>query len=257
MSVEEKQHILYEFQESINLAEKYLTEYEKAQAYYSVKVSIDQLIDSYMDAEDEDEKEVKQDVGDRRGEQVIEGMARVADGAQDPCAHIVDEKPRKPRKVDDEVFLGEGEDLTVAAVEHQAQNGGGEGDADHGEEDGEDERHHDRGVDGALDLILLLRAVVARDDNARAAGQPRENADHTVDDRADVTDGGVRGVLARLADDPGIDHVVKLLEEVTDKERQGKENEIPHDRAARHIHIVPPSAKKAAKCRRHTIPSSK
>ena len=27
MSVEEKQHILYEFQESINLAEKYLTEY--------------------------------------------------------------------------------------------------------------------------------------------------------------------------------------------------------------------------------------
>ncbi|MBR3863529.1 MAG: hypothetical protein IKJ19_00210 [Clostridia bacterium] len=37
--------------------EKYLTAYEKAQAYYNVKVSIDQLIDSYMEAEDEEEKE--------------------------------------------------------------------------------------------------------------------------------------------------------------------------------------------------------
>ncbi len=42
---------------TLEALEKYLTEYEKAQAYYSVRVSVNQLIDSYMEAEDEDEKE--------------------------------------------------------------------------------------------------------------------------------------------------------------------------------------------------------
>lgn len=37
--------------------EKYLTPYEKAQAYYNVRVSVNSLIDSYVEAEEEDEKE--------------------------------------------------------------------------------------------------------------------------------------------------------------------------------------------------------
>ena len=47
--------------------EKYLTAYEKAQAWYSVRASVNQMIDSYVDAEDEDAADKEDETYEVRG----------------------------------------------------------------------------------------------------------------------------------------------------------------------------------------------
>lgn len=70
-------------------------------------------------------------------------------------------------------------------------------------------------------------------------GEACEKADQRVDDRADRADGGECLVGDEVADDPGVHHVVQLLKEVADHERQGKVDDQTRDAALCHIDVPP------------------
>ena len=105
---------------------------------------------------------------------------------------------------------------------------------------------------GIVDFIGLLRAVILRDDDARAGGKARERADEHVDDRCDRADGGERLVADVVADDPCVDGVVQLLENVAGQKRQGKTQKMPEDTALRHVRVVPARRRQIGFLHSHT-----
>lgn len=51
---------------------------------------------------------------------------------------------------------------------------------------------------------------------------PGEKTDDQKDDSAGGTDGGKSIVIRKVADDPCIHHVIQLLKQLTEKQRNGK-----------------------------------
>lgn len=81
-------------------------------------------------------------------------------------------------------------------------------------------------MDGRLEFLVVLRAVIACDDDARADGDAVEKADEQKDQTAGGADGGIGVLIQEAADDKGVSCVVELLENVSEQDRQGK-NSMP------------------------------
>ena len=94
-------------------------------------------------------------------------------------------------------------------------------------------------MDGLPHLLLPARAVVLADDHARAAGEAKEKADQRIDHRPYRAHGGKRLVADVVAHHPGVYHVVELLEQIAQQQRQGEIDQVLCDAALRHVHIVP------------------
>ena len=66
-------------------------------------------------------------------------------------------------------------------------------------------------MDGRLEFLVVLRAVVACDDDARADGDAVEKADEQEDQTAGGADGGIGVLIQEAADDKGVSCVVELF----------------------------------------------
>ena len=163
-------------------------------------------------------------------------MNRVAHCPEDRRAHVVDQKARDSAEVDSQVYvllegdLGRGlEDLQD---ERDYQLPG------YGENGAENQGDGHEGMGGPVDVLLVLGAVVVRDYDAGSAGEAHEEADCEIGDRGKRSDGG-EGVLSdEVAHDPCVDRVVQLLEQASEKERQGKGNDLRKNRPRSHVHIT-------------------
>ena len=121
---------------------------------------------------------------------------------------------------------------------HQPQNPRGEQNTEQRESHDQTQRHQHGGMHGFFDPRCILCAEMLRNDDARAACKTGKKPDEDIDDRSDASDGGVCFVDACLPDDPGIHHIVKLLKQVADEQRQRKKQQIFGDRAFCHIKIA-------------------
>ena len=162
-------------------------------------------------------------------------MRRIADGAQDARADVVQQHPGDAPEIDPQIFRRRAHHV-IRGI-HQPQHQRRHRDADPRQDDAHDQRQYDRGLDRAAQPLAVLGAVVLADHDAGAAGEPGEHADERVDDRPRAADGGERLLADEVADDDRVDRVVELLEDVADHQRQRKGDKKPRDAPHGHVGI--------------------
>ena len=162
-------------------------------------------------------------------------MRGIAHGAQDARADVVQQHPGNAQKVDPQI--GRGRADHVVGRGHQAQHERRHEDAQHGEHGAHAQSQRDRGLHRAVQLLVLLRAVILRDHDARAGGETGEDADEHIDDRPRAAHGGQRLTADVVAHDDGVDRVVELLKDVADHQRQGEADEEARNAALGHVRI--------------------
>ena len=79
---------------------------------------------------------------------------------------------------------------------------------------------------GKAQVFIVARAVVLRDDDARACCKAHEKADQRIDDRACRTNRRQRLLADKVSDDDGIDRIIKLLKQVADQQGDGEIDEL-------------------------------
>ena len=81
-------------------------------------------------------------------------------------------------------------------------------------------------MDCAADVLVVVRAIILRDDDGRAGAESHEEIQQQIDDRDRRTaDRGQRRLADELADDDRVDHRIELLQERT---RQNGQCEAQH-----------------------------
>ena len=193
--------------------------------------------------EDPDEEEVQADIGDGGDDEVVEGMAAVAQRLHDAHAGVVKGEAKAAGKVDADVGDALGHDLRRGA--HPAQDDGGQGGADEGQGRAGEQGEEDGVVDGLAHLLRLPGAEVAGDHHARAHEDAGEEAHEKEDQGPRGGDGGQGPVAQQVPHDEGVRRVVELLEEVPQEEGHRKADDLVRDGALRHaylrcFHCLPP-----------------
>ena len=89
-------------------------------------------------------------------------------------------------------------------------------------------------MDGTLELLFFLRTKVAGNDDAGAYGDAIEKADQKEDQVAGRTDCGESVASEKVSYNERVRHVIKLLKEVPEKERNGESDDPFPDRSLCH-----------------------
>ena len=105
---------------------------------------------------------------------------------------------------------------------HPLQHAGYNQQSRHSRGHGRDQSEQEVGLDGLPDVPLVLRAEVPGNHHTAAGGNAAEKADDQEGQIAAAADGREGIVACKVADDPGIRHIVKLLQKLTQKHRPGK-----------------------------------
>ena len=187
-------------------------------------------------AERDDEQQVKSGVQRRRHQQEVERPSGIAHRAQNARAHVVKQQSGHAREIVRQIRLRFGKHLGRRVL--HAQRHGRNDNAQHRERHGHRRRQHDGRVHRLVHLALVTRAEILRNHHARTAGQPAERADEQIDDGPDGTDGGKRLAADVVAHHPGIHHVVKLLKQIAQQQRNREIQQMMKRLAHRHVHFI-------------------
>lgn len=146
---------------------------------------------------------------------------------------IVQECRRNTRKNNHEIRIGVVDNVGRRA--HQFENVAAEHDREHREHRAETGAQPDRVADEAAQLLVVAAAEALCDRNRKATAQAEAEADDQKGDGARGTDRGERTGAEHAPDDDRVDHRIKLLENVAEKQRDGKAENQLHRRAVRHF----------------------
>ena len=139
-----------------------------------------------------DKQQIERDVHKRRQDQVIQRVAAVSHGLQDANAEVIHDDGYGARKIHPEIVDGVRQHVRIRL--HEAQQLRRERHAEHRQHDARRQAEGQRRMDGRLEFLVVLRAVIACDDDARADGDAVEKADEQEDQTAGGADGSI-GVL--------------------------------------------------------------
>ena len=178
------------------------------------------------------EQKVQHHVGDGGNNEVIQRMPAVAHGLQNAGGGVVQGNEHHAGEIDAEVQRRIGKDAVRRA--DPPKQGGGHGHAHHGQHHARQQAEGHGGVDGGVHLLMLLRAEVAGNDHARAGEQAAEQAHQQENDMAGGTYRGQRVAAQKVAHDQRVHNVIKLLKQVSPKNRKGETHDLPADGAAGH-----------------------
>ena len=96
------------------------------------------------------------------------------------------------------------------------------------------QRRKHRGVYRVVQVFMIARAVILRDNDRRADGKPAHHAHDHIDDAARRADGGQRFLADEIAHDDGVDSVIQLLKQIAQQKRQRKADQMAENTALRH-----------------------
>lgn len=82
-------------------------------------------------------------------------------------------------------------------------------------------------MDRASKLFLVLCAKISRDHHTAPDGDPVKKADHRECDMTGHTDSSKGVITGEVPNDPRICHIVALLQELTEKQRDRKGDQAP------------------------------
>ena len=179
---------------------------------------------------DDNEDHVQNDVEAAAHEQAQEGKAGVADGAQDPGAHVEEEQEHRAHKVD--TLIEQGLVEGVRRGLEQGEELGGE-QAHQGPHD--QAQHHAQPVadpHGCGHPLVLLGPVELGDDHRGAAGQGHEEPDDQIAQYGGAATHGGQGLRAHeLAHHEGVHCVIELLEQSACRDGQEEQHQLFDDRS--------------------------
>ena len=187
------------------------------------------------------EQQIEDRVRHRREDQEIQRPSGVADGAQDARAHVVQQQPAQSGKIDLQILARMRKHLLRRL--HHPQQRGRQHHAERAQRDAHQDRHGDGRLHGGPDVLPLPRAVMPRDDDARAGRKAVEEADEHIDHRPDAPDRGQRLLADEISDHHAVHRVVQLLKNVADQKRDGKRDQLPEDAASGHVGVRPPQTR--------------
>ena len=179
-----------------------------------------------------DEHQVEDDVGDGSAGEVDDRAAGVARRVEDAGRHVVDDAEQHAAEVELHISHGVAEDFFRGV--HPDQQAAADGDAAHRQDEAEDDRDGQRGVDGDARFLFIFCAEILAHDDACADGHALTETDEQVDGRAAGTHSGQSVAAQKVADDDGVGGVVKLLEQVAQDERHREEQDAFPDAALGH-----------------------
>ena len=114
---------------------------------------------------------------------------------------------------------------------HQGQQPGYQGQARNGGYQGGNQTKEKIRMDGPLGAAFIPGTKVPGNDHAAADTNAAEKSDDEESQVAAAAHRGEGTVFGKVANDPGIGHVVKLLQGLSQKKRQGKPQDGPRNRA--------------------------
>ena len=196
-----------------------------------------------------DKKQIEDDIDNAGNDQIEEGMAGVADGAEDTRADIVDGRKEDTGQIDAQIGGRFGIDIGRTADHIQQQRCADNAQSGHAE--AEDEGKAEGGVDGVVEALVGLGAEITGQQYAAAGGQTGEKADQQLGDIRAGRNGSQRGGADITADNDGVDAVVEILKDLTCQNGQCKDDDQPDDVALGHIHTAS-AAGSGGCCHRNT-----
>lgn len=104
-----------------------------------------------------------------------------------------------------------------------------------------DGRENYGGLYTLADVLVVVRAVILRDNDRSAGAQTGEEADDEVQYlRGGAADGGKRVLADEAADDHGVGHVIQLLEQHTEQNREEEVHQLLEDAALGYCVVLNP-----------------
>lgn len=189
-----------------------------------------------VNADDDNEKEIHNNVQHTGDGEIDERLARVAERAQRRGGKVIKRHDRQAEEVDPKIHRGERQHLVRAADEPQQRHRErkSESAGDHAADHAGDERCGH----GAVQLVGLVRAVIPRAEHAAARGKTHEHIDDQIDHRAVRADRrhGVRP--SEPADDDEVGGVERDLQHGREHQRQDKLQKLRQERPFCHIDLI-------------------
>lgn len=164
-----------------------------------------------------------------RQDQVVKRMSAVANGVKNANENIVHYDENRTEEIIAKICDGFRQNLSRRA--HPAKDHRRQRNAETGQNRTGHQTEGDGGMDGLAHTVVMASAEASGDDHAGAHSQAVEEADHHKDQTAGGADSGQRVVTDIVADAPGVEGVIKLLEYVSQEHRQGEKQHCFPDRA--------------------------
>ena len=98
-----------------------------------------------------------------------------------------------------------------------------------------DERERETSAYAFFQIILLMRAEILRDKDARASRDTHKQKQQEIENRAAGTDSRQSAVADILADDDRVCRIVHLLGQIADEQRHGEGNQVGERLADGHV----------------------
>ena len=86
-------------------------------------------------------------------------------------------------------------------------------------------------MDGFLRRLIIFCSEIACGDDARAEGDPVKKSHHQKNKASGGADSGKRLAAEKISDDQRIRRIIKLLKQISEKQREGKRDDPLRDRA--------------------------
>jgi len=186
---------------------------------------------AHTPVENRDKQQIQHHIDTGGENQVVQRVLTVAHGMENAHKNIVQDAEHSTAEIEPEIGNRLGKNLLRGA--HPAQNGGAECNTKNGQKDTGGETEGYICMDGLAHAFKILCAEVTGDNGTRAHGHTVEKADHHKDQTAGGTDGG-KGILAdEIAYAPGVEGIIKLLEQIAHQDGKRKEDNLFPNRTFR------------------------
>ena len=166
------------------------------------------------------EQQIQSNV-DKGGEnQIVQRMLAVTHSMENTHKDIVHDGEDGTAEIIAEIDDGLGKYIFGGA--HPLKDRGGKGNTQNRKRNTGGETEGYIGMDGDMHILMILGAEELGDDHAGTHGNTVEKSYKHVDQTAGRADGSQCGIADEFANGPGIESMIKLLENITDKDGEGK-----------------------------------
>ena len=165
--------------------------------------------------------QIQNHVDNGRKNQVVQRMAAVSQSVKDAHKNVIHDCEQNTPGVVTEIADRLGHNLFGCS--HPQQNGGGEDDARHRQyRAGNQAEGHVR-MDGLVHGVIILGAKVPGNDYTGTHGYTIEESHQHKDQASRRAHRSQRRISDKLSHNPGVKSVIKLLKNVSQQHRQGKQ----------------------------------
>ena len=160
-------------------------------------------------SEHTNEQQVQYDVYAGGDDKIVKRMPAVTEGMQDAHEDIIHHGKQGTHEIIPEIRDGLGKYIRGGV--HPAQDRGCEAYTQDGQKHTDHKAHSQVSVDRFAQGVIVLCAIIPRDDHACTHGDAVEETDHQEDQTSGRTDRGKGRISKEPSYHPGIEGVIKLL----------------------------------------------